>query len=63
MGTILDTILKNSKDTIYADIPFNMFFEWDDSWQPDSFILKKHQKIMQLKDKLIEEEYLKMICK
>jgi hypothetical protein len=27
MGTILDTILKNSKDTIYADIPFNMFFE------------------------------------
>ena len=63
MGTILDAILKNSKDTIYADIPFNMFFEWDDSWQPDNFILKKHQKIMQLKDKLIEEEYLKMICK
>lgn len=29
----------------------------------NNYILKKHQKIMQLKDKLIEEEYLKMICK
>ena len=29
----------------------------------NDYILKKQQKIMNLKDKLVEEEYLKMICK
>ena len=33
------------------------------AWENSNIILKKHQKIMQLKDKLVEEEFLKMICK
>lgn len=63
-GTLIDTILKKVDNTIYADMPFDTLFNWNVDENLDiEFILKKHQKIMQLKDKLIEEEYLKMICK
>lgn len=58
-----------SKDEEYYkefNIPTSALYHMINSgmaWENSNIVLKKHQKILQLKDKLIEEEYLKMICK
>lgn len=69
IGTVFEMILKGNYDSDLKlgealEIIRNENFEdWDWISPKEEIILKKHQKIMQLKDKLIEEEYLKMICK
>jgi len=76
IGTVFEMILKGDYDNTdlklgeALEILRTEDFEKDRRIYLDNFfgsnnisVLKKHQKIMQLKDKLIEEEYLKMICK
>lgn len=76
IGTVFEMILKDDYDNTdlklgeALEILRTEDFEEDRRIYLDNFqgannisLLKKHQKIMQLKDKLIEEEYLKMICK
>lgn len=75
IGTVFEMILKGNYDSDLKlgealEILRTEDFEEDRRIYLDNLLgsnnislLKKHQKIMQLKDKLIEEEYLKMICK
>ena len=72
IGTVFEMILKGNYDSdlklgealeILRNKNTEDFAYIESAGNDYNVILKKHQKIMQLKDKLIEEEYLKMICK
>ena len=70
IGTVFEMILKGDYDNKdlklgeaieilrNSNIDEDFLYYWK-----NDYILKKHQKVMQLKDKLVEEEYLKIICK